>query len=135
MKTLPAAAVNPLPRAQPRIFVAARSPHYRETLRRVIEFAGARLAGQAGTLAGAVKTASRLQPDVILLDIDLVMQVDAERLRRLAEAFSRVRIVVMLNEDTAQYRRAVSERWGYECIAKERPDQELIPLLALLQAP
>lgn len=111
--------------ALPRIVIADKSAHYRETIARVLERSAISPAGQAADLSHAVRLAARLNPDVVLLDVDLVLNVAAERLRRLAARFPGLRIVVMLNEDSPQYRRAVKERWGYACMAKERPEEEL----------
>lgn len=112
-------------RVVPRVVIADRSAHYRETLSRVLQRSAISPAGEAASLSQAARLATRLQPDVVLLDVDLVLNVSAERLRRLAGKFPGLQIIVMLNEDSPQYRKAVKERWGYFCMAKERPEEEL----------
>lgn len=119
------ASISPVGQTGQRVVIADKSAHYRDTLARVLERSAVALAGEAVTLSQAVRLATQLQPDVVLLDIDLVLNVSAERLRHLAAKFPDLKIIVMLNEDSPQYRKAVRERWGYHCMAKERPEEEL----------
>ncbi len=117
-------------RRQPRILVADRSGHFRETLRRVLtQYLGCTVAGEADTLADAVKLARSLRPDVALLDIDLVIGEPPTRLRRIAEAFPDLRVVVMLNGESRYYRLAVTERWGYVSIVKDQAEHELARII------
>ena len=108
------------------VLIADRSPHFRETVRRVLSaIPGCRVDAQVPTLAETVHLARRLQPDLVLLDVDLVLGQSPGRLRRLADAFSDLLVVVMLNEASEQYRQAISERWGYTCIAKDQAETDL----------
>jgi DNA-binding NarL/FixJ family response regulator len=114
-----------------RVIVADASWHFRETLRRVLEeHLGCTVAGEAGSLAQAVKLARSLRPDVVLLDIDLVLGQPRSRLRRIADAFPNLQIIVMLNGESRYYRLAVAERWGYRCIVKDQADYELARIIA-----
>jgi hypothetical protein len=61
----------------------------------------------------------------VLLDIQLVMDQPAARLRRIAERMPGLQVVVLLDEDLPGYRRAIAERWGYACVAKESVASEL----------
>ena len=108
------------------VLIADRSPHFRETVRRVLgAIPGCRVSGQAATLTEVVRMVRRTSPEVVLLDVDLVIGQSPVRLQRLADAFPLVRVMVMLNDDSKQYRQAIAERWGYDCIAKDQAEVDL----------
>ncbi len=114
-----------------RVLIADRSTHYRETLRRVLsQEPNCSVVGEAATLTGAVRLARSTEPDIALLDFDLVMNESSARLRRLANTFPRLDVVVMLDEYSEEYRRAVRERWGYSCIAKDQAEDHLQRLVS-----
>jgi len=114
-----------------RVLIADRSTHYRETLRRVLsQEPNCSVVGEAATLTGAVRLARSTEPDIALLDFDLVMNESSARLRRLANTFPRLDVVVMLDEYSEDYRRAVRERWGYSCIAKDQAEDHLQRLVS-----
>jgi DNA-binding NarL/FixJ family response regulator len=114
-----------------RVLIADKSAHYRETLRRVLDqFGVCSIVGEAGTLHEAVSLALAADPDVALLDFDLVVKQSAARLRRLAQAFPRLQVIVLLAEYSEEYRKAVKERWGYWCVAKDRVEEQLAFLIA-----
>jgi DNA-binding NarL/FixJ family response regulator len=77
----------------------------------------------------AVRVARGNNADIALLDIDLALKESAPRLRRIADSFPHLHVVVMLNEDSDDYRAAVAERWGYSCIAKDKAETDLPRLL------
>ena len=113
-----------------RVLIADKSAHMRETVRRVLaQHRDCTVVGEADTLLEAVRIARATYANIALLDIDLALKETAARLRRLAEAFPRLHVVVMLNEDSADYRAAVAERWGYSCIAKDNAEADLARLL------
>jgi DNA-binding NarL/FixJ family response regulator len=103
----------------------------RETVRRVlVQHPKCAVVGEAETLLEAVRIARTKSADIALLDIDLALKETAPRLRRLANAFPRLHVVVMLNEDSEDYRAAVLERWGYSCVAKDKAEIDLPHLLS-----
>ena len=113
-----------------RVLIADKCAHFRETVRRVLsQQPEALVVGEAETLLDAARQATARDPDIVLLDIELVMNEDPARLRRLAEAFPYLQVVVMLNEDSADYRAAVGERWGYSCIVKEQAEEDLASIV------
>ncbi len=102
----------------------------RETVRRVLaQHNNCAVVGEAETLLDAVRRARSAAANLALLDIDLAMNENPARLRRIAAAFPRLHVVVMLNEDSSDYREAVAERWGYSCIAKDKAEIDLAALL------
>lgn len=130
MKTQPA----PLTQSVMTVVVADRSDHFRETLLRVMkQMSDATVVGEAANLRDALRLVRRTGAGVVLLDVDLAMNQPAGRLRRIASAFPNLRVIVLLDEDLPGYRHAISERWGYACVAKERAETELP--IALAEAP
>ena len=114
-----------------RVLIADRSPHFRETLRRVLaDYLSCVVVGEAGTLAEAVRQARSSRPAVALLDVDLVIGQPPTTLRRVADSFPGLQVLVMLNEDSADYRRAIAERWGYACIVKDEAENELARVIS-----
>jgi DNA-binding NarL/FixJ family response regulator len=114
-----------------RVLIADKSAHYRETLRRVLaEHGQCACVGEASTLPEAVSLATTTDPDMVLLDFDLVANESAARLRKLAQAFPSLQVVVLLADYSEDYRRAVRERWGYWCVAKDRIEEHLARLLS-----
>jgi DNA-binding NarL/FixJ family response regulator len=114
--------------------IADRSPHFRETLRRVIaESARAKVVGEAGTLRDALRLARSTNATLVLLDIQLAMGQPAARLRRIAESLPGLNVIVLLDEDLPGYRLAIAERWGYACIAKESAASQLPLVLGMRQ--
>jgi DNA-binding NarL/FixJ family response regulator len=86
--------------------------------------------GEAGTLAEAVRLARSLRPAVALLDVDLVIGQPTVRLRRVADSFPDLRVLVMINEESLDYRRAVADRWGYACVVKDNAENELARVIS-----
>jgi DNA-binding NarL/FixJ family response regulator len=86
--------------------------------------------GEAETMLEAVRLARHSKADIALLDIDIALKEPAPRLRRLADSFPQLHVVVMLNEDSEDYRAAVLERWGYSCVAKDKAELDLKRLLS-----
>jgi DNA-binding NarL/FixJ family response regulator len=114
-----------------RVLIADRSAHYRETLRRVLAHYGhCEIVGEASSLKQAASLARALDPDVALLDFDLVVRQSAARLRRLAQSFPSLQVIILLTDYSEEYRHAVKERWGYWCVAKDQVEEQLAQLLA-----
>lgn len=113
-----------------RVVIADRRPHFRETLRRVLEQrTQAAIAGEADTLHSALRVVRSTGANVVLLDIDLVMGQPAGRLRAIADSLPGLTVIVLLSEDSPGYRRAIADRWGYACVAKDRAESELLQVL------
>lgn len=114
-----------------RILIADRSAHYRETLRRVLaQYSHCQIVGEASSLKQAAALARSLDPDVALLDFDLVVHQSAARLRRLAQSFPSLQVIILLADYSEEYRHAVKERWGYWCVAKDQVEEHLAQLFA-----
>jgi DNA-binding NarL/FixJ family response regulator len=115
-----------VPTVHTEVVVADRSPHFRETLRRVLaQNPGTAVVAEAGTLRDALRLVRETGARFVILDIQLVMDQPAARLRRIVERLPGLQVVVLLDEDLPGYRLAIAERWGYSCVAKESVASEL----------
>jgi DNA-binding NarL/FixJ family response regulator len=123
------------PKAPTATVIADSCGHFRETLRRVlVQERESAIIYEAATLREALHVVRNNGAGVALIDVDLVMNQPAARLRRIVAALPGLRVVVMLNEDLPGYRRAIAERWGYDCIVKESAVAE-IPTVLYGRAP
>ena len=113
-----------------RVVIADRRTHFRETLRRVLlQRTSAAVVGDADTLRSALHAVRKARANVALLDIDLVMNQPAGRLRRIADSLPDLTVIVLLSDDSPGYRRSITDRWGYACVAKDRVESELLQVL------
>ena len=100
-----------LPRPDPapfRVLIVDDHPMVREGVRSMLEPAGVQIAGEAGTGEDALRLAGALEPDVVLLDLELPDLDGLAVLRRL-KALERPMavVVVTMHDDPALVRRAV----------------------------
>jgi len=100
-----------LPRPDPapmRVLIVDDHPMVREGVRSMLEPAGVQIAGEAGTGEDALRMAAALEPDVVLLDLELPDLDGLAVLRRL-KTFERpiAVLVVTMHDDPALVRRAV----------------------------
>lgn len=108
------------------VVIADRSAHVRETLRRVVAQAGDdHRVYEATNFRDALRSVRSTGARLVLLDVELVMNQPAARLRRIVDGFPGLRVIVLLNEDLPEYRRAIADRWGYRCVGKEHAESEL----------
>jgi len=108
------------------VVIADRSAHVRETLRRVLVQAGDPCpVYEAATFRDALRSVRTTGARLVLLDVELVMNQPAARLRRIVDGFPGLRVIVLLNEDLPEYRQAIADRWGYRCVGKEHAESEL----------
>jgi DNA-binding NarL/FixJ family response regulator len=113
------------------VVIADRSAHVRETLRRVLDQSGGgRQVHEAANFREALRSVRGTGARLVLLDVELVMNQPAARLRRIVDGFPGLRVIVLLNEDLPEYRQAIADRWGYRCVAKEHAESELPEALA-----
>ena len=99
----------PRPDSAPiRVLIVDDHPMVREGVRSMLEPAGVQIAGEAGTGEDALRMAATLEPDVVLLDLELPDLDGLAVLRRLkAQERPVVVLVVTMHDDPALVRRAV----------------------------
>jgi DNA-binding NarL/FixJ family response regulator len=121
--------------AEGAVVIADRSEHVRETLRRVLCLGGDhRPVYEASGFREALRTVRATGAQLVLLDVELVIGQPASRLRRIVNGFPKLQVIVLLNEDLPEYRRAIKERWGYRCIGKEHAECELPEALSVAKS-
>ena len=108
------------------IVIADRNAHMRETLRRVLVQAGDdHRIHEAANFRDALRSVRSTGARLVLLDVDLVMNQPAARLRRIVDGFPGLRVIVLLNENLPEYRQAIADRGGYSRVGKEDAQSEL----------
>jgi len=91
-----------------RVLIVDDHPMVREGLRSMLEPAGVRVVGEAGTGEGALRAAAASEPEVVLLDLELPDLDGLAVLRRLkARAPDTAVLVITMHDDPALVRRAV----------------------------
>jgi DNA-binding NarL/FixJ family response regulator len=91
-----------------RVLIVDDHPMVREGVRSMLEPAGVEIAGEAGTGEDALRMAAALEPDVVLLDLELPDLDGLAVLRRLkAQERPLAVVVVTMHDDPALVRRAV----------------------------
>ncbi len=112
------------------VLIADKNAHYRETLRQVLNRYGkCEVVGEASTFSEAAALATEKSPDLVLLDFDIVAREKVGRVRKVADRFPDLRVVVLLSDYSADYREAVQVRWGYLCVAKDQVEEHLAWIL------
>ncbi len=91
-----------------RVVVADDSEAIREAVRVVLSTSGALIVGEAGDGAAAVELASRLTPDVVVLDLCMPVLDGLVALERIRAEHPETQVVVMsVHEDPESIRRSV----------------------------
>jgi DNA-binding NarL/FixJ family response regulator len=103
-----------------RVLIADDHPVLRFGLRTMLEVSGLMVVGEAGSGAEAVQLASALQPDVILMDIDMpdingpgINGIEATRRIRAAIPEARVLMLTMFHDDAALFGAVQAGAHGY----------------------
>ncbi len=93
-----------------KIFLVDDSAPVRQRIEAMLAgIAGARIVGQAGEAAAAVRGIIDGQPDVVVLDLKLGAASGFDVLRALREAGSRVEVYMLSNFATPAYRRRAEQ--------------------------
>ena len=82
--------------------------------------------GEAGDGDHCIQIAKRLEPDVILLDINMPKTNGLEALSQLRQAVPRSRVLILTMHDDAVYLRQVLASGGAGYVLKEAADSELL---------
>jgi DNA-binding NarL/FixJ family response regulator len=86
-----------------RVLVVDDHPSFRASARKLLESEGYEVVGEAADGASALAAAERLQPDVVLLDIQLP-DLDGFRVaRRLADMASPPEVILTSSRDSVDY--------------------------------
>ncbi|MBI3244297.1 MAG: response regulator transcription factor [Chloroflexi bacterium] len=93
------------------------------------------IVGQAHSACEALELVSRLQPDLVLMDLRLPGLNGLEATRRLKASVQPPRVVILTLHDQAEYRRAATDAKADGFIAKAELAVQLMPLIDRLFAP
>ena len=114
-----------------RVFLAVNNPTYREALADILKrIKGIKLLGKVGNGWEVVQLSAQLKPDIILIDYNLVGLNGIEAARALKKQSNQVFIVVLLDEEEAQFNDMDSSFGDWVYLAKDRVVEELPGLLA-----
>ncbi|MBI4317587.1 MAG: response regulator transcription factor [Chloroflexi bacterium] len=93
------------------------------------------LVGEACCGEDALAKALQLGPDVVVMDITLPGLTTLETLRLIKARMPETKIIVLLEEDNREYRRASFEAGADACLAKLAAGKELALLIRALYVP
>jgi DNA-binding NarL/FixJ family response regulator len=106
--------------AQARVLVVDRHPVSRAGLTKLLRTAGHAVVGEAHGIGGAVATARRVRPDVIVVDLSVREPSGLDAVRRIASSAPGSRVVVLMEEDELDVLRALAAG-ASACILKDTP--------------
>ncbi len=92
-----------------RVLIVDDHPSFRASARTLLESEGFEVVGEAEDGATAVRAAEKLQPDVVLLDVQLPDVDGFEVAEQLARLDSSLRIVLTSSRDRCDYGACVAE--------------------------
>lgn len=101
-----------------RVLVVDDHPSFRASVRLLLEAEGFDVVGEASNLAGAVAQAAALEPDVVLLDVQLPDGDGFALARRLCAEGRAPRIVLVSSRDESDYGHLVGDCGAIGFIAK-----------------
>ncbi len=134
-ESIPQTERSPRQHRRLRVLVADKNAHFRETVRRVLVRIGrCAVCGEAATIAEVIQGVTTSPVDLLLLDIDMVTQDRLAELNRLAKRLPHVKVVVLLSDDTPEYRQAVRRHGDHFCVAKDGLEEQLPPVLTSVLA-
>jgi len=120
----PAARVETRPRV--RVLVVDDNPGFRESLVSLLDIEPLEVVGQAGDGEEALRTATRLRPDVVLMDVRMPAMDGVETTRRLKAMLPAIEVVALTgSEDQRQVREMlVAGATGY--VLKDSEGDEIL---------
>ncbi len=102
----------------PTVLIVDDHPAFRASARRLLESEGYAVVGEAGDGYDAVERALQLDPDLVLLDIQLPGQNGFEVARELQRSGSNAAVVLVSSREEADYGTKVAESGALGFIAK-----------------
>jgi DNA-binding NarL/FixJ family response regulator len=118
-----------------RLLVVDDNAEFRSIALQVIEsHPNLAVVGQAADGEAAVMQASRLRPDVVLMDVAMPILGGLEATRKIGRDSPDVRVILLLSTCSEEYRRAARECGAAASVAKERLDEELLPAIVAATA-
>ncbi|MHB8510282.1 MAG: response regulator [Candidatus Dormibacteria bacterium] len=109
-----------------RVVIADDHGLVRSGMRRILEAGGILVVGEAANGEEAIDLASRLKPDVILVDLHMPGRPGIDCIRPLLEATPGARVLVVTAHNDVGYLRAAFDAGASGFVTKESADDELL---------
>lgn len=123
------------PRGPARVVIVDDHPVMREGLQELLaQHADLKVCGQADNIANALDTIESTRPDVIVLDLTLGTEDGVELIRKLREAYPRVRILVLSMHDELLYAERLLSLGVHGYIMKQEAATEFLRALRKVAA-
>jgi len=115
-----------------RIMIVDRSALFRATLARylVLLDAGYEVIGEAATDEAALQEVARLQPRIVLLDLDLPDRSGLRTTRDIRRRWSGIEVIVVTNHLDSEYCEAALAAGAHDCLDKLALVEQLPAVLA-----
>jgi two-component system NarL family response regulator len=114
-----------------RVLVAEDHPAVNAAIRRLLVADGFDVAGSVGDGARVVEEASRLKPDIVILDLNMPNGSGLDTCRELTRMLPRTRTIVVTAEDPLAFRPAALEAGAFAFVEKSAMHTDLLPALEL----
>ena len=105
-------------RTTPTVLIVDDHPAFRASARRLLESEGYAVIGEAGDGHEALESVLQLDPDLVLLDIQLPGPDGFEVARRLRQHGNRAAVVLISSREEADYGKRIAESGALGFIAK-----------------
>jgi len=117
-----------------RILIVDRSASFRATLARYLALldAGYEVIGEAATDEAALAEIARLQPQIVLLDLDLPDRSGLHTTRDIRQRWSGIAVIAVTNHLDGEYCDAARTAGAYDCLDKLSLVEQLPTVLAAL---
>ena len=114
-----------------RVLLIDDAPDVRKLVRFLLEEAGMEVVGEAGDGASGIEAATRLQPDVIVLDLAMPVPDGLEALPSLRAAVPEARVVILTVSPGATLERQLIRSAGADAyVVKGGPPEELVSAIS-----
>jgi DNA-binding NarL/FixJ family response regulator len=112
---------------RPRVLVADDHPGFIKAIRRLLAQNDFEVVGSVEDSAQLLGEATRLQPDVILLDLFMPDMNGLDACRQLSRVLQRTRIIVLTAEKDADIRQVALAAGAFAFVDKQALGAELLP--------
>jgi len=119
-----------------RILIVDRSALFRATFVRYLGLLNAsyEVIGEAATDEAALLEVARLQPQIVLLDLDLPDRSGLATIREIRRRWSAIEVIAVMNHLDSEYCNAARATGAYDCLDKLALVEQLPTVLAEISA-
>jgi len=113
----------------PSVVLAEDDVELRDVLRDLLEDRGLRIVGEAGNGEEAVDVATRVLPDVVLMDLRMPMLNGIEATKRIKEQGLRMEVVILSAYDDPGLNEGAQEAGAFAYLVKGCPAQMIVDVI------